>query len=100
MKQFYSKELFFTKTTRKISFLEIARASGVSDRTSKHYIKKDLESGFITKEVSQYQYRTYKALLSAKNIYPIKNKGHSHLNNSKQGSLTLQRLTNQKGGAL
>lgn len=100
MKQFYSKELFFTKTTRKISFLEIARALEVSDRTAKHYIKQGLESGFITKEVSQYQYRKYKTFLSARNFYTLKNKGQSHLNSSKHGSLTLQRLTNQKGGAL
>lgn len=96
----YSQKLFFTKTTRKISCLEIVRASGVSDRTSKHYIKKDLESGFIKKEVFQHQYRKYKTFLSERNIYTFTDKGQPHLNGSKQESLMLQRLTNQKGEAL
>ena len=91
----YSQKLFFTKTTRKISFLEIARALGVSDKTTKRYIKSDLESGFITKEASQY--RKYKTLLSGRNTYPLKNKALAQLNSSKQGSLKFQRLPNQIG---
>ena len=39
MKQFYSQELFFSKNTRKISFLEIARVLGVSKRIPKSNIK-------------------------------------------------------------
>ena len=92
MKQFYSKELFSTKNTRKISYLEIAQTLGVSERTAKRYIKKDLESGFVTKEATTYQCRNYKTLLSGRNIYTLTEKGQDFINRLKRGGLTPQSL--------
>lgn len=74
MKQFCPKELFSTKTTHKILFLEITQSLGVSERVSKQYTKRDLESDSTTKALAQ-------------------------LNSSKQWSLKFQRLTNQTGAS-
>lgn len=40
MKQFCPKELFSTKTTHKILFLEITQSLGVNERASKQYTTK------------------------------------------------------------
>lgn len=92
MQRFYTYGLFLSKNLRKISFLEIANVLGVSERTAKRYIKKDLENGFITRERTTYQCRKYKTLLSGRNIYTLTDKGQSYLNSSNQGSLTPQSL--------
>ena len=75
MKQFCPKELFSTKTTHKILFLEITQSIGVSERVSKQYTTKDLESDSATKALAQ-------------------------INSYKQGSLKFQRLTSQTGATL
>ena len=75
MKQFYSKKLFSIKITQKILFLEITQSTGVSERASKQYTKRDLESDSTTKSLAQ-------------------------INSSKQGSLKFQRLPNQTGASL
>ncbi|MCB1073731.1 MAG: hypothetical protein KDK96_11630 [Chlamydiia bacterium] len=75
MKQFYSKELFSTKITHKILFLEITQSLGASERAAKQYTKRDLERDSTTKALAQ-------------------------LNASKQGSLKFQWLTNQMGASL
>lgn len=92
MKRFYTYGLFLSKNLRKISFLEISRTLGVSERTAKRYIKKDLDNGFINRERTTYQCRKYKTPLSGRNIYTLTDKGQSYLNNSNQGSLTPQSL--------
>lgn len=74
MKQFYSKKLFSIKITQKILFLEITQSLGVSERASKQYTKRDLESDSTTKAFAQ-------------------------LNSSKQRSLKFQRLTSQTGAS-
>ena len=60
VKKFWASSLFLKKSNIQISFLEIASALGVSERTAKRYIKKDLDSGFITRERTTYQCRKYK----------------------------------------
>lgn len=92
VKKFWAFSLFLKKSNIQISFLEIACVLGVSKRTAKRYMKKDLENGFITKKATQYQCRKYKTLLSGRNIYTLTDKGQAHLNSSKQGSLTPQSL--------
>lgn len=92
MEKFCSYPLLRNKEKIQISFQEIAIALSISERTAKRYIKKDLESGFITKESTQYQCRKYKTLLSGRNIYTLTEKGQDHINSSKRRGLTPQSL--------
>lgn len=95
-----SQSLFFSKNTRKISFLEIARTLRVNERTAKRYIKKDLESGFITKEATKYQCLKQNFFLTKRNTHTLTDKKQPSLNGYKRGRLTLQRLTNQGRSSL
>ncbi|MCB1073429.1 MAG: hypothetical protein KDK96_10075 [Chlamydiia bacterium] len=72
--KFYSQPLFFSGQPKKILFLEIIQSLGASERASKQYTKRDLESDSTTKALAQ-------------------------INSSKQGSLKFQRLTNQTGAS-
>lgn len=92
MKKFYSQRLFSYKNTRKISFLEIAKHLGVSQRTAKRYIKTDLENGFISKKSTQYKCSKYKVLLSGRNIYSLTESGLSQLKDRRESVLTPQRF--------
>lgn len=71
---FWTQRLFCSYKSLKILFLEITQSTGVSERASKQYTKRDLESDSATKALAQ-------------------------LNSSKQGSLKFQRLTNQTGAS-
>ena len=96
MQKILSLGLFLSKETRKISFLEISKFLGVSERTAKRYIKKDLENGFITRERTTYQCRKYKTLLSGRNIYHLTEKGKAYLLQSQQGYVTPQSFIKKK----
>jgi len=72
--KFYFQPLFFPGHPKKILFLEITQSLGVSERASKQYTTKDLESDSTTKAFAQ-------------------------LNSSKQRSLKFQWLTNQTGAS-
>jgi hypothetical protein len=100
MKKFYSYLLSQAKESDQISFQEIPTALSIRKRHDKLCVKNTVKNGLIPKEAIQCKCLKNKPLLSGKNIYTLTDKGQVNLNGSKQGSLTLQRLTNQGGYSL
>ena len=77
---FWSYKIFKNTPQIRISYQEIARVYGISLRSAKNYIKRDMSSGLIRRLGAYHSHPSSYRLSVGKNVYYLTPKGTDSLN--------------------
>lgn len=77
--KFWSSALFKNRSQVKLSYGEIAKLCGVSLRSAKSYIKRDVAKGLIERWNSYYGHPVSNRICTGKNVYYLTPKGQKLL---------------------
>lgn len=77
--QFWSRKLFERTEKIKISYQGVARKCGVTPRSAKNYIKRDLQAGLIVCQKSRYHHPLFNRLCDGRNTYSLTEEGRKAL---------------------